>query len=84
MKCATSDAIKVRSIFYFVGSLVMHDNRLNEHPFLMADVASSSSLKALSRRLDRCDRVIQNECRDQTVVMCTTSQCKLRSLRANS
>ena len=39
----------------------------------------------LSRRLDRCDRVIQDESGDSTPgVMCNTSQCELRSLRVNS
>ena len=41
--------------------------------------------RPLSRRLDRYDRVIQNESRDPFGGnACTTSQCKLRSLRANS
>ena len=40
--------------------------------------------RPLSRRLDRCDRVIQNESRDPFGANVSTSQCKLRSLRANS
>ena len=50
-----------------------------------------SSRRPLSRRLNRCDRMIQNEFRDSnggnmrtfSAVTCT-SQCKLRSLRANA
>ena len=47
--------------------------------------------RPLSRRLDRCDRMIQNESRDPngsnvclfSAAMCT-SQCKLRSLHADA
>ena len=43
--------------------------------------------RPLSRRLDRCDRVIQDEVGDSNGgggAMCKTSQCELRSLRVNS
>ena len=40
--------------------------------------------RPLSRRLDRCDRIIQDESGDSNGVMCNTSQCELRSLRVNS
>ena len=39
--------------------------------------------RPLSRRLDRCDRVIQDESGDSNGVMCDNSQCELRSLRVN-
>ena len=41
--------------------------------------------RPLSRRLDRCDRVIQDESGDSNGGnVCLTSQCELRSLRVNS
>ena len=40
--------------------------------------------RPLSRRLDRCDRVIQDEVGDSNGAVCKTSQCELRSLRVNS
>ena len=51
----------------------------------------SKASRPLSRHLDRCDRMIQNESRDPnggnvclfSAATCT-SQCKLRSLRANN
>ena len=52
---------------------------------------SSHGYRPLSRRLDHCDRIIQNESRDSNIgnmylfsaVTCT-SHCKLRSLCANA
>ena len=51
----------------------------------------SKASRILSRHLDRCDRMIQNESGDPndgnvylfSAATCT-SQCKLRSLRANN
>ena len=45
---------------------------------------SIETAASLSRRLDRCDRVIQDESGDYRGYMCNTSQWKLRSLRVNS
>ena len=42
------------------------------------------SNRPLSRRMYRCDRIIQDESGDSSGVMCNTSQCELRSLRVNS
>ena len=43
-----------------------------------------TSNRPLSRRLDRCDRVIRTRLATLTGVKCSTSQCELRSLRVNS
>ena len=43
--------------------------------------------RPLSRRLDRCDRVIQDEygdCNGSRGLMCNMSQCELRPFRVNS
>ena len=48
----------------------------------LAVCVETDSYRPLSRRLDRCDRVIQDETGDSNGG--NTSQCDLRSLRVNS
>ena len=55
------------------------------------EMSVNKANRPLSRRLNRCDRMVQNESRDSnggnvrlfSVAMCT-SQCKLCLLRANA